>query len=147
MEEIKEITKEELPKIKNLWEELNRIHMDDSSYFKEHYKLFTFEERIKKFKKISTKCIKIDVIKKSNRYLGYCISTKENDKGELDSLFILDELRGKGYGEKLVERSLSWLKSLNCKNICVSVAQGHESVIPFYQKFGLRPRLTVLELI
>lgn len=147
MVEIKEITKEQLPEIKELWEELNKIHMKDSSFFKEHYRKFTFEERIQKFDEIDTKSLKIDVITNNDKYYGYCISTKDNEKGELDSLFISEDFRGQGFGEKLVERSLSWLKSLNCKKIYVAVAQGHEYVIPFYKKFGLHPRLTVLELI
>ena len=42
----KRLTTTELARIKPLWEELNRIHLADSVYFKAHYTHFSFEERI-----------------------------------------------------------------------------------------------------
>ncbi|AKL95822.1 hypothetical protein CACET_c23760 [Clostridium aceticum] len=39
---LKVIKIEELYLIKELWEKLNRLHMKDSKFFKEHYATFTF---------------------------------------------------------------------------------------------------------
>ena len=44
--ETRDIAKTEIGCIKPLWEELNRIHLADSVYFKKHYSAFTFEKRM-----------------------------------------------------------------------------------------------------
>lgn len=145
--EIKEIDIDKINCLKSLWNELNNIHKQQSRYFKEHYKNFTFEDRFSKFFKYESNNIKIDVIKDKEKYVGYCISTIKDNYGELDSLFVASKYRKYGYGQKLGERSISWLKNNNCQKIVVSVAEGNESVLDFYKKLGFYPRMTKLQLL
>ncbi len=146
MLQIEEIKKEQLHLIKQLWIQLNDIHKQDSTHFKDNYNNLTFEERSLKFSEIDSKKIKIDVLIIETQYVGYCISTINDNGGELDSLFIDPGYRKNGEGHKLVERSISWLKNNNCPKIQVSVAEGHESVFSFYKKFGFYPKITQLVL-
>jgi len=132
--------------LKNCWQELNKIHEHDSLYFKEHYKIFTFEERIKSFGKLKEDDLKISVIRKDNNVLGYCISSVKDLIGEIESLYIKPELRKQNLGRKLVELHKKWLKSKNCKKIKVTVSHGHDSVLKFYNKLGFFERLIELEL-
>ncbi|HOJ64489.1 MAG TPA: GNAT family N-acetyltransferase [Spirochaetota bacterium] len=140
------IGKNQLNMIKELWEKLNKIHLTDSKYFKDHYEKFTFEKRCEKFNLIDDNKIRIEVIENQRKFIGYCISTIENDNGEIDSLFVEDKYRKSGYGSQLLENAVKWLKYNNCKKIMVSVAEGHESVIEFYMKHKFYPRLTYLYL-
>ena len=139
----------ELNLIKSLWEELNAMHLEDSEYFKDRYRANTFEKRCSKFTSMNpADFLGYMVVDGKDDVLGYCISTvnRPESKGEIDSLFLKDCLRGSGYGSELVVRSVEWLKKNRCSTICVSVADGHESVFDFYMKQGFFPRLTYLEL-
>jgi diamine N-acetyltransferase len=140
------INKNQLNLIKQLWEKLNIIHLNDSKYFKDHYETFTFEKRCEKFNLIDDNNIRIEIIEDQGEILGYCISTIENDNGEIDSIFVEDGYRKYGYGGQLLENGIKWLKYNNCKQIVVSVAEGHESVFEFYKKHNFYPRLTYLYL-
>ena len=132
--------------IKELWEELNQLHMKDSKFFKEHYATYTFEKRCAKFRKMNNEAIRIEVIENDSEIIAYCISTVDKEIGEIESLFIKQDYRKHGLGNLLVNQSIDWLKGNNCKRILVAVANGHESVFDFYMKQGFYPRLTYLEL-
>jgi ribosomal protein S18 acetylase RimI-like enzyme len=136
-----------LDEIKHLWEALNLVHFDDSVYFREHFASFTFEKRSAHWRAMSEKNILILVAKADDQKLiGYCVSTIDDaNEGEIDSIFVEPEYRGKQIGRELVLKSLDWLRKNNCKPIRLAVSYGHESVIGFYQKLGFYPRLSVLE--
>ena len=63
---IKQIRKNQINKIKPLWDELKRIHLENSVHFKEHFNSFTFEERINKFVKINENNIFIVIAKEES---------------------------------------------------------------------------------
>jgi len=138
----------ELPVIKDLWKELNLIHLTDSVYFKEHYASFSFTERSRSWLKLPEDDFHLLVAEtKDSVPVGYCASTIDaNRKGEIDSLFVSTEYRRKGVGELLVRKSIEWLNNKQCISIRLSVSYGHEKVLGFYQKLGFYPRLTTLEL-
>jgi len=143
----KRLTTTELVSIKLLWKELNQIHLTDSVYFKEHYTHFSFEERIENWLRLPEKDVLVLVVETEELLpIGYCISTIEaNLKGEIDSLFVHAAFRKKGIGKALVEKSMEWLQTNQCKPIRLTVSYGHESVLGFYQQLGFYPRLTTLE--
>jgi len=143
-----QIDKSQISIIKPLWEKLNILHLNNSHYFKEYYSNLTFEKRCEKFNKLDNCNVFIEIIKNeiNSIPIGYCVSTKGKSVGEIDSLFIEEEYRKYGYGQKLVENSLKWFKENNCNKIMVAVAEGHESVFRFYEKFGFYPKMTYLQL-
>jgi GNAT superfamily N-acetyltransferase len=132
--------------IRPLWEKLNRLHLADSPHFKEHYKNFRFEERMKVFLGIDPEKILITAVERGSDILGYCVSSVHADgTGEIESLYVEPELRGLGLGARLVADHVAWLKNKGCGKLRVAVACGHESVFPFYEKMGFFPRVTYLE--
>lgn len=140
------ISKKQLDIIQRLWEKLNDVHLNDSVHFKEHYKSFTFKERCQKFEHISDDKLRIEIVMENEFCIGYCIATINDSIGEIDSIFVESGFRKYGLGSSLVENSIQWLKTNNCKKIMVGVASGHESVFEFYQKFDFYPRMTYLQL-
>jgi diamine N-acetyltransferase len=144
--EIIHIHKNQIDQIKPLWEKLNSIHQNKSPYFKSHYESFTFEKRAEKFINTNDDHILIETAKTEGGICGYCISTINNNVGEIESLYVSEKMRSNGIGTILVNNSLEWMKKRACNKIQVSVSYGHESVFDFYQKFGLYPRLTYLQL-
>lgn len=141
-----EIKKSEIAQIKPLWEKLNSIHYRDSIYFQEYYQHFTFEERCRSLLDLPDDRLKIWILSDSKNPVGYCIASIKDQVGEIDSIFVDEEFQGAGYGNLLVKKCIAWLKANQCKKILVAVADGHESVFPFYMKLGFYPRLTYLQL-
>jgi ribosomal protein S18 acetylase RimI-like enzyme len=144
----RKIRKEDMMTIKPLWLQLNDMHREDSVYFKDYYGDFTFEKRISKFEACDEKSIMIEVVEIDGPVpVGYCIATIGLDgSGEIDSIFIDTGHRGNGIGDTLMRNSIAWLRAHGCARIRVAVAHGHESVFPFYRKFGFFPRMTYLEM-
>jgi GNAT superfamily N-acetyltransferase len=146
MTELLEISKEQINCIRNLWEKLNRMHYEDSVYFEDHFASLDFEERKKDILAHGEEDVKITVAKDGPRFLGYCVSSVSGARGEIDSLYLEEELRGRGIGRKLVERHVEWMKSKGCAAIRAAVSYGHESVVDFYHRMGFFERVVYLEL-
>lgn len=140
------INKDNLNSIKHLWEKLRDIHTEDSRYFKDRYRNMTFEKRCGKFNALDDNDLLIELITDGETTVGYCITSIQNNVGEIDSLYVEDSHRNKDYGKVLVSSAINWLNQKNCEKIILSVANGHESVLPFYEKMGFYPESTLLQL-
>ncbi len=137
------IEKNEISRIQPMWDELNKLHGQLSAHFKDHFKTFTFDDRVKQFQDRDS--ILIFAAKTESGLIGYCIVSVKGKVGEIDSVYISPQYRGEGIGEKLINNAESWLKTQNIIKIHIAVAQGNEAVFPFYNKHGYYPRFTVLE--
>jgi len=141
--DIIELDRKRLQDVKGLWEELNSHHGRLSSNFKEHFDSFTFEDRIKKL--TDSAHLSIFVATHDGSYIGYCIVTADKDKGEIDSIYIQPTYQGQGIGERLMQKALDWFNERECSELMIYVAEGNESVLEFYEKFGFRKRFVVLQ--
>jgi ribosomal protein S18 acetylase RimI-like enzyme len=140
---IQRIQVDEIAVVRPLWEALNELHGQLSSNFKEHFNRFTFEQRIAALRDRNS--IAVFVAGGKKYPLGYCMASIQASTGEIDSIFVLPEHRGRGVGDGLMGAAESWLRSQNVSKIRVCVAEGNETVMDFYQKRGFRHRFTVLE--
>lgn len=145
MNEIFDISYGEVEIIRDLWEKNRKYHEDTSKYFKKLYCSINFDERIKVFGKYSENKIKISIVKKEDKYIGYCISTIDNSKGELGTLHIDKTQRGKGIGKNLVQEHLKWMKEKKCEEIGVTVSQENDLAIGFYKKLGFYPNTLYMQ--
>lgn len=143
--EIFDISYDEIEVIKELWERNRQYHENTSEYFKESYLSINFEERMRAFGVFDSETMKITVAKINDEYIGYCISTITNGKGELDSLHVKEANRGKGIGKKLSTKHIEWMREKNCKVIGVTVSQENESTIQFYRKLGFYPNTLYMQ--
>ncbi|MBP6926099.1 MAG: GNAT family N-acetyltransferase [Candidatus Pacebacteria bacterium] len=75
------------------------------------------------------------VIKNSNgSIVGFLHGSKNEDVNELDGIYLLDEVKGSGTGDKLMETFLAWSdKSKPCR---LEVFSFNERAISFYTKYG-----------
>jgi diamine N-acetyltransferase len=134
--------------IKGLWIKLNDIHAMNSVHFKRHFDSMSFEKRMEKILGMAESDVNIQILAHGDRVTGYCIATKHPDgTGEIDSLYIEEDFRGRQWGETMASRSIAWLEDAGCGKIVAAVACGNERVLPFYMKLGLFPRLMYLEQI
>ena len=140
---IEQIENENIPQIRSMWEELNKLHGHLSTHFKEHFESFTFEERLRQFKNKDS--FAVFVAKYESNIAGYCMASVNGKIGEIDSIFINPQHRSKKVGEALIVEAESWLKKKSIIKIHIFVAEGNESVFSFYNKQGYQQRFTVLE--
>jgi GNAT superfamily N-acetyltransferase len=140
------IKKDNLSTIKHLWEKLRDIHFAESRHFKDRYINMTFEMRCHKFEFLDDDNLLIELIRDGESTVAYCISSIKEGIGEIDSLFVEETHRNRGYGKQLVDSAIIWINQNNCEKIILSVADGHESVLPFYEKLGFFPESTLLQL-
>lgn len=145
MYEIFDISYDEIEIIKNLWEKNRKYHEDTSEYFGHLYRSINFNERIKAFAGIGREKLKITVAKDGDGYIGYCISTIMDGKGELESIHVNQTERGNGIGSKLARMHLDWMKESNCKVIGVTVSQENKNTINFYKKLGFYPNTLYMQ--
>lgn len=145
MNEIFDIFYDEIEVIKDLWEKNRKYHENSSEHFKELYQFISFDDRIKVFSVFNEETMKITVAKKNDEYIGYCISTITEGKGELESLHVNETNRGSGIGKQLVIKHLEWMNKKNCKAIGVTVSQENESSIGFYKELGFYPNTLYMQ--
>lgn len=143
--EIFDITYKDIAVIKDLWEKNRLYHQNTSEFFGDSYRLLQFEDRIKPFGKLNSEALKITVARCHNEYVGYCISTMADGKGEVQSLHVEESQRGKGIGQKLMTNHLEWMKGQGCTEILVAVSQENQATIEFYKKLGFYPNFLYMQ--
>jgi ribosomal protein S18 acetylase RimI-like enzyme len=144
--EIKEGGVELLDVVRPLWEELNVLHAERSTFFSEDYKAFTFADRKKMLQEKAKKGkLRVSIwTGKEGLICGYYIASIDGYEGEIDSIYVRKERRKLGIGAALMKDCLEWLKKNGSERIKVVVAYGNEDVFGFYKKFELFPRATTL---
>ena len=65
----------------------------------------------------------------------------------IDDICVDEKSRGKSVGQKLFLRAKEEALSLSCHNITLNVWEGNDKARSFYDKMGLTPKKTEMELI
>ncbi|SKC38926.1 GNAT family N-acetyltransferase [Maledivibacter halophilus] len=146
MSEIFDISYDQIETIKNLWEKNRQYHEKSSEHFKELYRCINFDHIIKALDGLNRESLKITVAKCDDIYVGYCISTIIEGKGEVKSLHVDEIYRGNGIGKKIVDKHIKWMRENNCKVIGVMVSQENQSTICFYRKLGFYPNTLYMQI-
>jgi len=144
-----DIEAKNLDVIKPLWEKLNQYHQETSKYFKQKFYTFTFEDRVNRFiTNDNDELIKISIAKDTSKDLtvGYCISKiNKSNTGEIESLFVESDYRGKYIGDFFMKDALEWFKEKEVRSVSIGVAYGNDNAIHFYKKYGFNVSLLKLE--
>lgn len=115
-----------------------------SAHFSNHFSEFTFEKRMEG---LNERDRFIAYVAQDNREnIGYRLASVDGLNGEIDSLFVETVYRGRGVGEELMFHALKWLEEQKCEAVRVSIAEGNESALDFYRRFGFAERLVVMQL-
>lgn len=77
--------------------------------------------------------------------IAYCIATIDGkQRGEIDSLYVNEDWRGRGIGRCLLMKSLAWLKNEGTTIQQLAVREGNEKALAFYQRCGFAPLMRIL---
>jgi GNAT superfamily N-acetyltransferase len=135
--------------IEPMWRKLTLHASEHSQHFAEHFAARTFPQRRDELREKAAKgALHIDIAKdeRSGTDLGYCVSSvDEKHCGEIESLFVDDATRGRGVGDLLVRRSIDWMEKVGARSMAVFTVYGSEDVLPFYARYGFRPKMVMLE--
>jgi ribosomal protein S18 acetylase RimI-like enzyme len=144
----RDISFDEVGIIEEVWERNRIYHETSSNYFKDLYTGINFRERINGFSSAKEGNIKITLVEdeKSQKLLGYCISTFNENEGEPQTLHVIEEARDKGIGKKLMEIHLDWLKTNGCRDIKIAVSHENDNAINFYESLGFKPNTLEMRL-
>jgi len=139
-----------LDKIKPLWQELNKHHLNLSSHFKDYYQALMFEDRKRAIlQQADGGELRVDIaLNAQDEPVGYCVSTLNPSKaGEIASIFVAVNCRHLGIGDTLMRKTLAWMDSKGAISKIVEVGAGNEQAFGFYQRYGFFPRKTVLKQV
>jgi len=132
---MKIITTKDVEAIRSLWQSLNTFHGERSLHFKEEFDKKTFEQRFKDLASGDT--YQIFIALEGDQALGYILASLDQDKiGEIDSLYVKQEARGKKVGQVLMNKAMDYLKNQDAGEIHLKVAGGNETAFDFYDKMG-----------
>ncbi len=133
--------------VRELWGELNLVHIEKSLHFEEHYKSLSFQDRKHLLLKRAREGeVFVIIACDGEEKIGHCVASVDEDLGVIESLFVRKEYRKENIGGALIEQALAWLKSKNPRFINLRVAIGNEEVFSFYSKYGFMPRATELQI-
>lgn len=70
--------------------------------------------------------------------IGYALCSKGGDEGDLLTIAVLPETRGKGYGEALLNEMIKEAKLQHIEKIFLEVRPSNTSAIKLYKKHGAK---------
>ena len=131
-----------------LWKQLNLYHSAVAGRFRPHFEHGTFAERKNGLlDKTLDGALGLILARdtESGQGAGQCImSVTYAGEGEVDSIFVDPEYRGRGIADALMNRALEWLDRNGARTKSVLVVAGNEEAWTFYARFGFHPRVTKL---
>ena len=128
---------DQLDLIEPLWRKLDSLHQDLDVISGYKRQRTTWEQRRLQLAQKAQGGYLFQIARTDEVLFGYCFtSLDDSKKGEVDSLFILPEFHGRGFGTKFMEHALDWLRQTGCKNIEIWVHTGNTRAIEFYWRFG-----------
>ena len=87
---------------------------------------------------------------------GYCFCIHKKTQGDsvlmdcrelyIDDLCVDENRRGQGVAKALYAHTLEYAKSCGCDAITLNVWHGNDTALRFYEKAGLTPRKTIMEV-
>lgn len=84
------------------------------------------------------------IAEKDSQKIGICIAVAYRENGFIGEFIIIKEMRGKGYGTKLFEHTLQYLKSKGIQNIFLDADL---DAVSLYERFGFKKMTRSLRFI
>lgn len=140
-----ETDEKDLELIEPLWKKLIYHLQSKSTYFSLDYKSLIFEERREQLIKIAESGqLRLDIVTEGTEYMGYCVCSIVDGKGFIDSLFVDQQYRKRGIGNKLMERALNWMDIHSVSDIEILMSFGNDAALGFYEKYGFYTKNMIL---
>ena len=141
---MREITAEEVPKLRMCIEALSSYHNGVAANFKGIYPIRPYDKTLANFADaLNSHTSRIAVTEKDGVITGFCKIDLAAPNGKLDYLIVLNKYRGQGYGKKLMDWAMSAFKTCGITNIEVKVICGNPAQ-RLYEQYGFKPQAQIL---
>ena len=142
--QIREIDASETNKLLECITQLSEHHNQVSVNFKGSFPSRPYEETIRIFtESLQDKNSYIAVIEDADKIVGFCKVDIICKNGRLDYLVVLQEYRGKGLGNQLMDWAMNTFRKYHIKHIEVKVVDGNDA-IHLYEKYGFKMQSHIL---
>lgn len=155
--EIRRAKKEDLEEIFRLGFKLLKYHTKYNDYYRPVKNLKEFKSGQRKYftEQLKKRNSLFLVLDDGGKLAGYSIAKitknppvlKDKIRGEFAEIFIDEKYRGKGWGKKLLETSLAWLKKKKIRQIIVKYDAKNGWAENLYKQAGFRPFQNEYELV
>jgi diamine N-acetyltransferase len=148
----REVGADGIDEVRPLWERLRGYHAALPDWpFAGEVAATPFERRRQELlAKAAGGALRVEIATPTSGYaaaVAYCVATlTAAGRGEVDSMFVDSEWRGRGVGTELLRRALHWLEGRGAITTSVAVAHANSAAASFYSRFGFAPRTLMLEL-
>lgn len=133
----RKIKKDSIDLIEPLWFLLNEMHKIFDVEKGQPVRTTVWPERRRQLLDKSGFKTGIELLYENGELAGYCYSTIAKDgTGEIESLFVHEKLRCKGYGKLFVESALSFFERNEVADIKIWVHPANARAANFYRRFG-----------
>jgi len=137
-EMMREITADEVEKVKDCVIALGAYHNQVSTYFKGAYPRRPYEKTLESFRQqIEDGISRIAVIELDGKAAGFCKIDRKDGQGKVDYLMVLEACRGRGFGRELMDWAMKVFAEEKISLIEVKVVEGNPA-IHLYEKYGFR---------
>ena len=128
---------------KPLWEKQKTYHLGIDRLSPENYVDLSFEERAIRIQKKGAHLTTLLAKDRTTDHLiGYSLATINLEGvGEIDSVFVEENYRGKGVGTALIKATLVWMEENKVQKTKLHVLDVNQSAVSLYRTLGFEPRM------
>ena len=126
-----------------LWQKQKAYHLEIDHVNPDSYVDLSFEERMDEIRGKAEHLITLLAEDAdTGKLIGYNLSTINSaGLGEIDSVFVEEDYRGKGIGTALIKETLEWMDENKAKRTKMHVLEANQSAFKLYRALGFEPRL------
>jgi GNAT superfamily N-acetyltransferase len=132
-------------RIEPLWWQLRQHHADLQTIWRATILDSSFDARKTRLLAKATQGMFVVIASSGDNDVGYCVSSINNEVGEVESIFVADAYRRHGVGHVMMARTMDWFNEKTVKTIVVDILDGNEAAQAFYAPYGFRPRAVRLQ--
>lgn len=135
---LREIQADETEKLRECMEALAAHHNRVSVNFQGCYPFQPITDSLLRFsRELADRRCRIAVTEADRKVIGFCKADIHDGSGKLDYLIVLEEYRGKGCGNALMDWAMQVFADAHADRVEVKVVDGNEA-IHFYEAYGFR---------
>jgi len=142
--DIRRLEAEEVGLLRDGLMALAQYHNAIPSTFSEVYPTVPIDEQLAETaRQVSEDRAQVEAAFEGNTPVGFCKTSASRTLGVIDYLFVREEFRGKGYGGRLMEGALAYLRGRGVDLIDLRVVTGNPAQ-QIYEKYGFRVRSLIM---
>lgn len=137
-----------LEALEPLWRMLCEHHAGVSPDFADWFRNRDYADRKAEILAQASAGLRVQVAVAGPEAVGYCVSTlASSGQGEVDSIFVRSDFRGRGIGDYLMRDALAWLRAEGASSLVVVVVLGNDRALQWYRRFGFAQRAIKMQML